>query len=172
MKGVFKILFIEIFLLKLFMETWCKYSRKTLKKKLQSFEEIFLQPPLQCISILANLSSLLSNGYRLMPDTVSKHYSLLCNLMVSILALFFEPSELQVHHFHLEHFKGDKPSQFFKCKLTKKTFNTKLFFQKNALDYQTYFNSVRICEMFLSACCIKHFKYLTTTYLKYQMHIN
>lgn len=86
-----------------------------------------------------------------MPDTVSKHYSLLCNLMVSILALFFEPSELQVHHFHLEHFKGDNPSQFFKCKLTKNTFNTKLFFQKNVLDYKTYFNSVRLCEMFLSA---------------------
>ena len=117
-EGCFKILFIEIFFTQIFYGNRCKYLRKTLKKKLQSFEEIFLQTPLRCIFILANLSSLLSIGYRLMSDTVSKQYSLLCNLLVSILAFYFQLSELQVHHSHLEDFKGDKPSQFFKCKLT------------------------------------------------------
>ena len=54
-EGCFKILFLEIFFTQTFYGNRCKYLRKTLKIKLQSFEEIFLQTPLRCIFILANL---------------------------------------------------------------------------------------------------------------------
>ena len=118
---------------------------------MQSFEEIFPANTLWCILFLANLPSLLTIGCRLIQIQFQ-------NTIVNFAICWSQyshcsssPQSFKFITFTWNIFKRDKPSQFFKCKLTKKTFNTKLFFQKNALDYQTYFNSVRICEMFLSA---------------------